>query len=379
MKIFVAILSGILLGWLGATTTSNVAVDQRKDVSHDNRDAKPVHISIITDIDRCMTRAFATRANLDRFVRFANMQKNHFDGTILNNGPSDLAFSLGDNIAHRLENCSTSATKDLNFVADAMKGLSMPMHYVLGDHDIDSDAETLSTWRRHTGRDETFYSFDHEDIHIIVLDTILGGQSILPCEKDPQCTQLLTEKANLKAILASDSKRKKSDTTKETVRKEKLGKKEILAHRARITSLELMIESHKKSATHLLSTDVRDHGMIGKSQLLWLAHDLATTPYEKILIFADHPLFPFTTTKKSYQIDDLEALTTILHDARDNGKEINTISGEAHTWSRKEIDGITYHVIDEFRSEEGTWAHAVWDNELTIYKVINDKIKTNLK
>jgi hypothetical protein len=383
MKKIIILASVVLIGWLGYNSASNNR-GEGSFLSPSQR-TEPVHISIITDIDRCATRSFATGDNLARFVQFANSAKDTADGKVISTGASDFAVSLGDNIAHRLESCSITATEDLAFVGNALSTLTMPLHYVLGDHDIASEPDTLTTWRAHTGREETFYSFDHGDVHIIVLDTILGGNSLLSCEDDSACTVLLTEKTALEEQLMQNVAMASQDQTSDlkdtpqtvssgAVSAEKLGKKDVHRITARLRSLDLVIDEYKKNATHLASDDIRDHGLIGKKQLLWLAHDLASTQQTKVLILADHPLFPYTTIKKSYEIADLEALTTILHDARDTGKEIVTVSGEAHAWHKSVRDGIVYHVVDQFRSKEGSWAHAVWDDTFTLYRVRQDKI-----
>ena len=65
--------------------------------------------------------------------------------------------------------------------------------------------------------------------------------------------------------------------------------------------------------------------------------------------------------------------------AQTAGKEIVTVSGEAHTWHKEIQNGITHHVVNQFRADDGTWAYAVWDKVFTLYKVTGDNKKTILK
>jgi len=298
----------------------------------------------------------------------------------------DLAISLGDNIAHRLEDCSSTATADLNSVINTFSALTMPTHYVLGDHDISEDPETYTLWLEKTGRDNTYYSFDHGDVHVIILDTVTGGNSPLMCEDDKNCSKYLEEKESLERELTakglSHVQGKIVDAFPQGVASQpqenlKQFKKsrgnEIVS---RIVTIESIEKMHNLNAQFVRNNLVRDNGLLSKEQLLWLSHDLATTDKEKILLLADHPLLSYTTSKKSYQINDREALTQILKDTKDANpkKEFVAIFGETHTWHKALENDITYYGVNQFRDKDGSWALFLWDEAFSLHKVRDDQI-----
>ena len=102
----------------------------------------------------------------------------------------------------------------------------------------------------------------------------------------------------------------------------------------------------------------RDRGRIGADELAWLEADITETSLDKVLIFSDHPLFPFTSDKKRYDIVDGEKVRAILE--RSN-KEVVAISGEAHLWHEETLNGVRYYIVDEFRKQNGSWAYFSWD------------------
>ncbi len=375
--LFVALLLLLIAGVIFKFTKKDQATPATNQLLTKNTpaDIESTRIAIISDIDRCPSRKFTTKQSLKRFVDFANTQE------------VDFAISLGDNIAHRLEDCSTTAQSDLKFVMESFSSLEMPIHYVLGDHDISSNPQSYALWLEMIDRPQTYYSFDHNDVHIIVLDTVTGGDSLLKCEDDKRCSTFLKEKQSLEQELETNGytyEQGKLVKLPENVQRESpqeidqksFSKKDGHKIVSRILSLQNMQTIHDQTANYLSDDTVRDHGLLGKKQLLWLSNDLQNTDKEKILILADHPLLPYTTSKKSYQINDLDAFTEILRNTKNTAlnKEIVVIFGETHTWHKTESDIATYFGIDEFRAKDGSWAFLSWDKEFSLRKVLADKI-----
>lgn len=307
-------------------------------------------IALISDIDHCPTRTFPTPENIQKFVDYANTQH------------VDLAVSLGDNIAHRLENCTYSAREDLHRVTSILENITAPTHYVLGDHDLSKDVASYTTWQEKTGKKETYYSFDINDITVIILDTVTGGHSMLPCPQDHTCSKNIDKLQEIeKALTDPDIK-----------------KKDLLSRTTRKISLERTIKEHNHYADHIKDDVIRDHGLIGEDQLLWLSHTLHTSKNKKILILADHPLFTLTTDKKSYAIHDLDKFTQILKDHKNLDKEIVSISGEVHRWKKEIIDGITYYTVNQFKSDDGSWALFEWEEDFSLYRIVKGKIDAEI-
>ncbi len=313
----------------------------------DEIDYPPLRVALISDIDRCKTRRFSTAENLNRFVDFANTQS------------VDFAVSLGDNVAHRLEDCTLSAQDDLAFVMNAFSRIARPVHYVLGDHDLSEDPDSYALWLEKTDRPKTYYTFTHHDVRIIILDTVAGGVSMLSCKDDPVCKKKMMEVEQVRSLITATPT---------------LPKKERLAHEAHLITLAHDITWHNKKAKYIRDDLVRDHGLVDYEQLLWLSRTLQSSDQEKVLILSDHPLFALTTVKKSYEINNLAEIDVILQDAVADGKSIVSVAGEVHHWKKEEIGGVTYYTVDQFRAEEGSWAYAQWDDQFTLGKVRGDVI-----
>jgi len=65
---FLAVIGIIFLLW-GKTPSQQVSITKQE------KSSAPTRIALISDIDRCASREFATRENLMRFVNFANTQE----------------------------------------------------------------------------------------------------------------------------------------------------------------------------------------------------------------------------------------------------------------------------------------------------------------
>lgn len=294
--------------------------------------------SIITDIDHCVTRGAAPEAALDRFIAFTDERD------------VDITISLGDNLSHRLGDCSKHYREDLPFVVSKLNRTKSPNHWVLGDHDIASSDESYRFWLEQTGQKETFYSFDEKNTHIVILNTITGGEPLVrTCEDSGYCKESLTEKTRLDT-LARDP-RALSAHLKESGKT----RAEFVTDRVTATKKyqdELAIVKMSRDAND------RDRGMVLQRELDWLADDIAKTEKDRILVFSDHPLFPFTSYRKSYDILNGDKVREILEGS---GKEVVAISGEAHLWYEEERNGIRYFIVDQFKNLEGTWGLFSWN------------------
>ncbi len=277
-------------------------------------------IAIITDIDHCQTRNAVSKEHL---LKIGESMKTNNAKTLI---------SLGDNISHRLGTCSETAKKDLQHVVEALRTFGDDTHFVLGDHDIESSIDSVTLWQELTHKSlnnaKNFYSFDRDDIHIIILDTILGGDQMSPsCKVDETCLAL-----------------KESD---------------IEAY-----------EKYKDRVSLTRKSDMRDKGRIGEQQLKWLENDLMTTEKEKILILSDHPLFPLTTHRKSYEIIKQKEVENILQKFSKT-KKIVAVSGEAHIWHHEKRGDIDYYILDEHKKQDA-WAMLTWGNEPVVTPYQND-------
>ncbi len=295
--------------------------------------------SVITDIDHCVSRAPVPESLFGNFTSFSDETG------------SDFIISLGDNISHRLQGCSKTAATDLPYVMNRLDRARAEDHYVLGDHDLGSSKESYQLWLSLTGRESTYYSFDTKGAHIVVLDTITGGEPIVQtCEESSECDKSHKEKAKLDAILRDP--KLLSAYLAETGK----SRAETLTDRANITKHyrdELAVIHMVRDASD------RDRGMVLDRELDWLEADLARTSADRVIVFSDHPLIPFSSPKKSYDILNGATVREILEKS---GKEVVAISGEAHLWHEEERNGIRYFIVNQFRaSPGGTWASVSWD------------------
>lgn len=291
--------------------------------------------AIITDIDHCPSRAPVSTEQLDNFVNFSKEKD------------ADFVISLGDNASHRLRNCSDTADMDARYVADYLRSSGLPTHLVLGDHDIASETVSYQNWLETTGRTGTFYSFDLKDFHIIILDTVLGGEPMEEaCSEDENCSMLEARLSDLKSMDFAAYRKKYADSDIHFQTEKNLIKNAWEA------------ENSRRNLTH--SWGVRDRGRLSESQLKWLETDLGSTIKSKILVFSDHPLFRFASSKKSYDIVNGDKARDILAKSQ---KEIVAISGEAHLWHEERQGNIQYYIVDEFRKSNGSWAYFTWDKD----------------
>ena len=263
---------------------------------------------------------------------------------------ADLTVSLGDNLSHRLGDCSKHYREDLPFIVSKLNRTKSPNHWVLGDHDIASSDVSYDFWLETTAQKKTFYSFDEKNTHIVILNTITGGEPLVrTCEDSGYCKESLTEKTRLDT-LARDPRAlyaylKESGKTRQA----------FIADRVTATKKyqdELAIVKMSRDAND------RDRGMVLERELAWLADDIAKTEKDRILVFSDHPLFPFTSLRKSYDILNGDKVREILEGS---GKEVVAISGEAHLWHEEQRNGIRYFIVDQFKNLEGTWGLFSWD------------------
>lgn len=289
--------------------------------------------AIITDIDHCPTRRPASMENLNRFKSFASEKS------------VDFVISLGDNASHRLSDCSETGDMDARFIADTLRSFGKPTHFVLGDHDIASSVDSYTAWLETSGRSQTFYSFDVKNVHVLVLDTVLGGRPMdESCSSDTQCRQLEQRLSDLKKLSYAQYR---------TMYPDSLAAK--YSERASITKL---LEEWKRVISQTRSYGVRDRGWISLEQLAWIKEDIETSPHHRIVVFSDHPLFPFTSERKSYDIVNGDLARKILEES---GKQIVAISGEAHLWHEETLNGIRYFIVDEFKNANGSWAFFSWN------------------
>lgn len=289
--------------------------------------------AIITDIDHCPGRSPVSSDQLDNFINFSK------------DSGADFIISLGDNASHRLGGCSKTADMDARFIADYLRTSQIPAHFVLGDHDIASKVTSYKNWLETVRKDSTFYSFDVQDVHIIVLDTVLGGEPMSqPCEEVAQCSAIEKRLADLKQLSFGDYQLKYPGVTLPYK-----PEKDLLA-----SELEKMTDGIKVTR----SSGIRDKGRVSGEELAWLEADINSTAYSRMIIFSDHPLFEFSSGRKAYNVVNGDRVRQML--AR-SGKEVVAISGEAHLWHEEKQKNIQYYIIDEFRKANGSWVYFTWD------------------
>ncbi|NTW30973.1 MAG: metallophosphoesterase, partial [Candidatus Moranbacteria bacterium] len=127
-----------------------------------------LRVGIISDIHSCA----GFRSDLSAFVADIDSKATNFN------------VSLGDNISYGIGSCDKTAPDDLLWVKERLATAS-PFHFVLGDHDIYDQVSTFDYWLETTGMAEAFYSFDHGGYHILILDSVLGGEHTREeCEYD---------------------------------------------------------------------------------------------------------------------------------------------------------------------------------------------------
>ena len=296
---------------------------------------KELRAAIITDIDHCPSRAAASEKQLADFLQFAKENR------------ADFIASLGDNASHRLRDCSKTGDMDARYIADFLRSSGLPVHMVLGDHDIASEVESYKNWLKTAGREKTFYSLDLKNFHIIIIDTVLGGEPMSPpCEEDAACEPILNRLNDLQQLGFESYRQKYADS------------RATLAEEKKIITKALDKAKDRRNITR--SWGVRDRGQILENELRWLEKDLRTTQYSRVLILSDHPLFKFSSPRKNYDIANGEEIRAIL---RESGKNIVAISGEAHLWHEEKQDNVQYYIIDEFRKANGSWAYFTWNQQ----------------
>lgn len=278
-------------------------------------------IAFVTDIDHCQTRNPVDQEKIYEVVAGAK----EINANIL--------ISLGDNISHRRGTCSETADQDLSYITETLKTFGENTYFVLGDHDIESSQSSEVLWKKAThtklNKGENYFSFDAGDVHVVVLDTILGGDSMSPsCKVDQTCIALKDTYEKTKTPL--DQKR---------------------------------YRDYKRNLSLTRDATKRDKGRIGEDQLNWLARDLAMTKMKKILITSDHPLFPFTNDRKTYQIVGQRDVSKVLtRKKQQSNAQIITISGGVHIWHH-EIQGDIHHYMINENKKENAWAYLTWDKD----------------
>lgn len=123
-------------------------------------------------------------------------------------------------------------------------------------------------------------------------------------------------------------------------------------------SVKKLLEQTRAEIDLTRSFGNRDRGRVAETQLAWLQRDIRETPLDRIIVFSDHPLFPFQSDRKSYDIINGDAVRKILESS---GKKVVALSGETHLWHEESINGIRYYIVDEFRKANGSWARITWD------------------
>lgn len=302
--------------------------------------AQKTVIALVTDIDHCATR---NNVSLDYLNQITTRAAEY---------GSQALISLGDNVSHRLGDCSESAETDLPFVINTLRDFPGENIFVLGDHDIASSRDSAVFWSETTAQPKNYFSRNIGDVHVIVLDTILGGDDMATsCEEDPYCASLKQRLADSRAI-------DRTSVESESLKQE---------YNALLKEKKVTRNSSK-----------RDVGRIGQEQLDWLESDLAATSLTKVLIVSDHPLFPFDIQRKSYNIEGQVEVEKILIDAaQKHDREVIAISGEAHVWHHEKRNAINYYVLNENKGQN-SWALLEWDHDPIVTKVINNQKSNKL-
>lgn len=296
---------------------------------------KEFRASIVTDIDHCPSREAVSESNLDSFIGSSRETQ------------SDFIVSLGDNASHRLRDCSRTGDADVRHIADRLRSSGLPTHFVLGDHDIASSVASYRAWMETTGRDKTYYSFDKKGVHVVILDTVLGGDVLRDsCTDDPECSLFEARLADMKTLPFAEYQEKYPDAEPSRWQEDR--------------SIRSLLEQEKRGIALTRSFGNRDRGRVSEEELEWLKQGLADTTSDRVVVFSDHPLFPFVSNKKSYDIVGGELVREVLETS---GKEVVAISGEAHLWHEETLNGIRYFIIDQFKEAGGSWAHISWDED----------------
>lgn len=332
----------------GETPASTGAPDTTRSESDGLR------LSIITDIDHCPSRAAVSEERLDDFLEDAEARH------------ADLIVSLGDNASHRLRKCSDTADMDARYIADRIRSAGIPAHFVLGDHDIASDEQSYQAWLATIGRETPFYSFDAEGVHVVVLDTVTGGEPLVKdCQDSPGCAEALDDRERARIHLEKAANGELSSETDSATLPEL---REVYERAEQRYREELDLIHDVRNASH------RDRGMILDRELDWLRQDLSGTDMDRILILSDHPLFPFESDRKAYDMLNGTMVREILESAVVAGKRVVAISGEAHLWHDETLRGVDYHIVDEFRKADGSWAFFLWkeDGEPVLERILTD-------
>lgn len=299
----------------------------------ENSPENNIKIGIVSDIHSCS----GFRTDLSGFVKKANEANTDFN------------VSLGDSLNFRVGPCSSSYREDLEWLIDNLR-TNAPFYFLLGDHDIDSDEETLAYWKEKTGKQKSYYSFDIGNFHIIILDTTMGGEEMRKeCQFDEICGKKQAEFENYKNIQKDMANLRKyleeNGITPDEFEARKNEKKN-----------EYLDELESVKFTR--SPGKWDKGRISENELDWLRNDLNQTKNNKVIIFSHAPLFPFANEEKEYKIINGEKLSEVL---KESHKEIVSFSGDAHVWHEENIDKIQYYVIDRFSKTENPSAIFEWD------------------
>ncbi len=297
------------------------------------KEKEPLRVSIVTDIDHCPSRSSVPEELINEFIDFSK-EKN-----------VDFVVSLGDNASHRLGDCSKTADQDARFIVEKLKTTNKPCYFVLGDHDIGSRVSSYQAWLETIGRDKTYFSFDFSGVHVVVLDSVLGGEALSPpCEEVESCSKIKKRREDLFSLEFSEYRNTYSDSLEDQKEEKK--------------KLKNFLREEEDAIKVTRSSGRRDRGRVSQTELDWLKYDILKTKKEKILVFSDHPLFPFASERKSYDILNGEKVREIFEQSE---KQVVCISGEAHLWHEENINGVQYYIVDEFRNAKGSWAQFVWD------------------
>lgn len=271
-----------------------------------------VRIGIVTDIGYCSPHGFDSEEHLNKFLSDMIARS------------VDFQISLGDNAKHGSGDCSDTGDQDNRFIMEKIRSNGVSSYFALGDHDITSQVESYRYWLESAGVEKTYTSFDVKDVHIIILDTVLGGDPMSPrCEEIESCRKLRV-----------------------SARSGNLEQKALLSkEEARIRETRFV--------------GARDAGRIGDTQLEWLEADLKNTDKTKVVIFSDHPLFPFQSERKSYNTVNADRVRTLV---KESGKQTVFIGGEAHLAHEEVFEGLQFYIIDLLDRRQGSWAIFEWDN-----------------
>ncbi len=303
--------------------------------------SESVKIGVITDIHKCsaIKNDSITTKLLNKFNSSVNFEATDFN------------IDLGDNISYRVNECSHTANEDLEWVINNLNTVS-PLYHTLSDHDID-DKKSFNHWKKTTGTSKTYYSFNVKDVHIVILDTITGsGKIYKKCKKDAKCKKYKKKYKRYKNLL------KNNEELSKYLKQKNITKKKLSKRKKKYKKLYIKRKSKIKKTRSIKSWD---RGNLSNNQLSWLKNDLKNTSLNKIVLFSDHPLFYFRKPNggKKYNIRNRAKLNKILYDS---GKSIVSISGEAHLWHQTTINNVTYYIIDDFLSANGTWAIFEWND-----------------